>query len=212
MFDRQRDICPVDSLPAVTLIGAGGIGSRVAEVLVAMGIPRLVIYDDDVVERVNLGPQFYRPEQLGVPKVVALERNLPRLRTEIEARVEKYIVQPLDTPVVILALDSLRERARIWRIICRDAPQVKLVIDGRMGWDALRVYFVPMDDSEARREYAESLSRRPLDLPCTARAVAYNVFCIAGIIAAGVRAFALGGPLPRCVFWDLREWFVQVLE
>lgn len=70
----------------VGIAGAGGLGSNVAMLLVRSGIRRLTVADFDRVDASNLNRQFYFPEDLGLPKVVALERNLRRIRPDLELR------------------------------------------------------------------------------------------------------------------------------
>lgn len=55
----------------VEIIGAGGIGSPLAEVLATMGFD-LTVWDEDVVEAHNISNQNYTPSHIGMRKVVAL--------------------------------------------------------------------------------------------------------------------------------------------
>lgn len=60
----------------VGFVGAGGLGSNCAALLVRCGVRKLVIADHDVVSLSNLNRQFYFPEHLGRPKVEALYDSL----------------------------------------------------------------------------------------------------------------------------------------
>lgn len=55
----------------IEIIGAGGIGSPLAEVLATMGFD-IIIWDDDMVEPHNIYSQNYIPSQIGQPKTAAL--------------------------------------------------------------------------------------------------------------------------------------------
>src|SRR5262245_54297647 len=70
---RQRDLVPPERLAAchAVVIGVGAIGRQVALQLAAVGVPLLILFDDDVVAEENLAPQGYRPDQLGMSKVDA---------------------------------------------------------------------------------------------------------------------------------------------
>lgn len=206
LFPRQGSICPPEKLPPVTIIGCGGIGSRAAEVLVAMGIPSLNLWDHDKVEEVNLGPQLFVEGQIGAPKVFALKVNLPALDTSTTTHFRRYTAQRLEG-VVVLGVDSLSERKRIYQNILKFRMPVDFLLDGRMGFDCIKVYFVPMDNPEIREKYEASLERPVGDLPCSARAVAYNVFGIAALIGAGIKSWALGQDMPWRVTWDFKAWF-----
>src|SRR5437879_7959366 len=78
---RQRDIVPPERLAAcqAVVIGVGAIGRQVALQLAAMGMPRLMLYDDDTVAEENLATQGYRPDQLGLAKVAATALDCQRI-------------------------------------------------------------------------------------------------------------------------------------
>ena len=61
----------------VEIIGAGGIGSPLAEVLATMGFD-FVIWDKDKVEPHNISNQNYYPDQIGMVKVQALLDTITR--------------------------------------------------------------------------------------------------------------------------------------
>jgi len=61
----------------VEIIGAGGIGSPLAEVLATMGFD-LIIWDKDIVEAHNISNQNYYPEQIRMIKVRALLDTITR--------------------------------------------------------------------------------------------------------------------------------------
>ncbi|HMJ88171.1 MAG TPA: ThiF family adenylyltransferase [Candidatus Acidoferrum sp.] len=60
----------------VALVGAGGIGSEVAEGLCRKGVGHLLFLDHDVVEYTNLNRQHFFKEDIGQPKAHCLVRNL----------------------------------------------------------------------------------------------------------------------------------------
>ena len=61
----------------IEIIGAGGIGSPLAECLATMGFD-LTIWDEDIVEAHNISNQNYYPDQIGQIKVKALLDTLVR--------------------------------------------------------------------------------------------------------------------------------------
>lgn len=78
----------------VGIAGAGGLGSNCAMNLIRVGISKFIIVDFDIVDPANLDRQFYFHDQVGMPKVEALKKNLERINpaAEIEiikARIEK---------------------------------------------------------------------------------------------------------------------------
>jgi sulfur carrier protein ThiS adenylyltransferase len=70
-----------EALRCVTagVAGAGGIGSNVSMLLARAGVGRLIAVDHDVVEVANLNRQAYFLDQVGMPKVEALEASIRRI-------------------------------------------------------------------------------------------------------------------------------------
>ncbi len=100
--------------------GAGGLGSNCAFNLVRSGFKRLKVVDFDVVEPSNLNRQLFFLDQLGVPKVKALETNLRRINPDIDVKsvqgmVTKKNVSGLfaDCDVVVEAFDKVEYKILI---------------------------------------------------------------------------------------------------
>ncbi len=72
----------------IGIAGVGGIGSRVAELLVRSGEQRLKLIDFDRVERSNLNRQFYFDHQTGGLKTEMLKKNLQQIRPHVEIETE----------------------------------------------------------------------------------------------------------------------------
>lgn len=102
----------------VLLVGAGGLGSPAAFYLAAAGVGRLVLADDDVVDRSNLQRQILHTEaRIGVPKVDSAREALgalnPRVGIETHrVRVSADNVESLvrDVDVVVDGADNFAAR------------------------------------------------------------------------------------------------------
>ena len=72
---------------SVLIVGVGGIGSVVAEMLTRSGIGKLILYDYDRVELANMNRMFYLPSHEGLAKVEAARASLQTINpdTEVEA-------------------------------------------------------------------------------------------------------------------------------
>ena len=70
----------------VLIVGIGGVGSVVAEMLTRCGIGKLILYDYDKVELANMNRMFYLPSHAGLDKVAAAKISLIDINpdTEIE--------------------------------------------------------------------------------------------------------------------------------
>ena len=53
---------------AIHVIGVGAMGSRIAELLVRLGIPKIHIWDMDIVEAKNITNQAYLHHHIGMKK------------------------------------------------------------------------------------------------------------------------------------------------
>lgn len=118
----------------VAIIGCGGLGSNVAEMLVRSGIGALTLVDFDVVETDNLNRQFFFRDQVGEPKTEALAANLRRIRPSVELRlvlerVTEANLLPLVTgaDVVVEAVDTAEAKAMVLNTCLRELPGVPLV-------------------------------------------------------------------------------------
>ena len=75
-YERIRD-------KAVAVVGCGGVGSVVAEMLTRCGVGKLLLYDYDKVELCNMNRLFYRPEQAGMTKVAAAAETLHSINPDV---------------------------------------------------------------------------------------------------------------------------------
>ena len=74
---------------SVLLVGAGGLGSTLSQLLCAAGVGRLVLLDADRVSVNNLQRQIlYRTDQVGQPKVKHAAESLHRLNPHVQ--IEAY--------------------------------------------------------------------------------------------------------------------------
>lgn len=67
----------------VLIVGIGGIGSVVAEMLTRCGIGKLILYDYDKVELANMNRMFYLPSHEGLPKVEAAKKSLHEINPDV---------------------------------------------------------------------------------------------------------------------------------
>lgn len=72
-FSTSLPRSAVESL-SVAIVGAGGIGNWQWRVILGMGFQCVALYDDDVVNIENVGPQAHNITDIGLPKVEAVRR------------------------------------------------------------------------------------------------------------------------------------------
>ena len=68
----------------VIIVGIGGVGSVVAEMLTRCGIGKLILYDYDKVELANMNRMFYLPSHDGLAKVEAAKKSLMDINPDVE--------------------------------------------------------------------------------------------------------------------------------
>lgn len=186
----------------VLIVGCGGIGSNAAIILASMGVRNFILYDDDVVSIENLFPQNFSRSALGQPKAQALADFLQynfNVST-VEVHCQRYEQQPHKVDVVIIGVDTMRDRVSIWKFVrAKNSLTYRLWIDGRMGGQEAHVIAFLANDTQARRHYQlHELPTHPIPpLPCGQKATAYlTKGFICGIIGARVRNFVEQAPVP----------------
>ena len=186
---RQFDILQPSALN-ITIVGAGGIGSWTALSLAKMGYENITVYDFDKVEEHNIGTQFYKTEDIGRDKVHALMENILGFTGTEICFVADKATEPITADVLILAVDNMKARKEI-----SEQAQCQFMIDARMGGQIFNIFSVMPYEME---RYKETLfaDEDGVQEPCTAKAIAYNVFGIASFISNLVKRFDKGERMP----------------
>jgi len=130
-YERQRKVIGTlgqEKLKksAVCIIGCGGLGCPIALYMVASGVGKITLIDDDVVSLSNLHRQIlFAEKDIGLSKVAAAKNSLVQLNSHVEivtvndrvtaGNVEKYI-QGHD--LIIIGCDNLPTRYAINDACC----------------------------------------------------------------------------------------------
>uniref|UniRef100_A0A8C0IVX0 Ubiquitin-like modifier-activating enzyme 5 n=1 Tax=Chelonoidis abingdonii TaxID=106734 RepID=A0A8C0IVX0_CHEAB len=80
----------------VAVVGVGGVGSVTAEMLTRCGIGKLLLFDYDKVELVNVNRLFFQPHQAGLSKVQAVEHTLRNINPDVQFEVHNYNITTVD--------------------------------------------------------------------------------------------------------------------
>ncbi len=119
---------------AVGIAGLGGLGSPVAIALARVGVGTLVLADYDVVEPSNLNRQQYFVDQIGRPKVAAMEENLRRVNPFVKTVTHNAVLGSDNTPeifgsvdVLVEALDDAESKAMLLNVMAERRPAVPVV-------------------------------------------------------------------------------------
>jgi len=111
LFFAKRDLNVLAALSQSTvgIAGAGGLGSNAAVLLARAGVGRLIVADFDVVEPSDLNRQFYFLDQIGQPKVLALEENLKKVNPYSTYEMHNVRITPANVKAIFSPADLLIE-------------------------------------------------------------------------------------------------------
>lgn len=147
---------------AVTLAGVGGVGSYVGFLLGRLKPQRLIIYDPDRVETVNMSGQLYGQTDVGNYKSVALSimiRNYANYNN-IVALNDRFDANSEATDIMICGFDNMAARKLFfdkWAAHVASKPAEKrancLYIDGRLAAEEFQVLSIQGNDDRAMKEY-----------------------------------------------------------
>lgn len=182
-YQRHWDMIDVERLKTlpIKIIGAGSVGSFTCLSLCKMGARRIKVWDDDLIDEVNISNQFYRMSDVGDYKSDALQKMIMDFEgTPIEVSNEKFYGKEECNGIIIVAVDNMNARKRIWEKV-KGNSDVSLFIDPRMGGRVARIYAVnPMDPGfyeETLYDDDDSAEER-----CTEKTIIYNVLGISSYI------------------------------
>lgn len=189
--ERYSDIIAPRILMATTatVIGCGAIGRQVALQLAVMGVGAMELWDFDAVEPVNLGSQGWSPDQLGAPKVEALQLDCTRMNpfVKINVHAEEFTHKQEAPDVVFTCVDSMDARRDI-ASLCRDGT-TRFFSESRMDPHTCRILVVYEDGDEKElreqwKQYEKTLFKQSeaQEGRCTARTTIYTANIAAGLM------------------------------
>lgn len=193
----------------VTLIGAGGIGSNLAPLIAKLGVSHLTVWDDDIVEPVNLAMQHFGPADLGLSKADVVAREVRRLNPaiDIEVKKERFAKGAHLDGFVIAAVDSMQSREQIIEEVVWQCESIPLFLDGRFDRqynEFVDLYAVDPKDAEEVRRYRAALfpDSMALNAPRPAKISAHTPYLLAGLIGCVLARFVHEGRHPWKVTFD----------
>jgi len=128
----------------IGIAGVGGLGSNIAIALARVGVGTLIIADFDLVEPSNLNRQQYFIDQIGMPKVLALQENLQRINPGVRvlAYQQRVTAENLATifgavDVMVEAFDAAEQKALLTSHFLQRFPQIPLIAaSGMAGYES----------------------------------------------------------------------------
>ncbi|KAK6730979.1 hypothetical protein RB195_007446 [Necator americanus] len=80
----------------VAVVGVGGVGSVVSEMLTRCAVGKLILFDYDKVELANMNRLFYQPHQSGLSKVEAAKDTLIHINPDVIIETHNYNITTMD--------------------------------------------------------------------------------------------------------------------
>lgn len=146
----------------VIIAGIGGIGSNVAFQLARMAPANITLYDDDVVERVNMAGQLYSTNDIGQHKVDAIASMISAytLARQVNAVPSKFTDSTEAGDIMICGFDNMAARKTFYnswkrhvQTLTPDSRAKCLFLDGRLSIDTLQIFCIQGDDKVSMDRY-----------------------------------------------------------
>ncbi len=146
----------------VIIAGIGGIGSNVAFQLARMAPANITLYDEDIVERVNMAGQLYSTNDIGQRKVDAIASMISAytLAKQVNAVPSKFTDSTEAGDVMICGFDNMAARKTFYnswkrhvQTLTPDSRTKCLFLDGRLSIDTLQIFCIQGDDKASMDRY-----------------------------------------------------------
>lgn len=176
----------------VILAGVGGIGSYVGFLLARMKPASMFIYDDDIVEAVNMSGQLYGQSDLGRPKVSALAEMIRNYAgySSVFAISERFTDESEASDIMICGFDNMAARRLFfnkWVNHAQSKPEEErkncLFIDGRLAAEEFQVLCIKGDDEYNINRYSNEYLFSDAEADETVCSYKQTTFC-ANMIAS----------------------------
>lgn len=180
---------PTDFKKKVHVVGVGATGSHIVDTLASMGIQSIIAYDFDVVENHNIPNQIYYLEDVGKPKVVALQQHIKRkMGFDIEVRNEKVEEIKDLSGYLFLCTDNMDAQKNIMLASARLNRNVDRVIETRMSIKHGRVYYFDPNNKIHLKKWTEEWysNEESAPSPCNLVAISATTKLIAAAAAGKV--------------------------
>lgn len=149
---------PINDVNApIHVIGVGAMGSRIAELLVRLGLPKIHIWDMDIVEDKNITNQVYLHHHIGMTKTDALEELLKDINPQIKVYKHGAYTDQSLAGYVFLCVDSIELRYNI-ATMHTDNPNIKAMFDTRMRLEDAQSYAAAWNNKKQKETFINSMN------------------------------------------------------
>ena len=208
-FTRQTNIFdPENQNLDITIIGAGSTGSFTALNLAKMGFNKIKVIDFDTVEKHNIPNQFFRMQDIGKPKVDALQEIIKDF-TGTEIQVENLEIKEdyefdlgLNT-LILLCVDSIDVRKLIFEKV-KEFPI--MLMDTRFGGEGFSIHTVNLSETKENEKFAKSLNLKIKDTTCGAKSIIYTILSLASEVCNIIKKMEKEEAYPKLLKRELKTY------
>lgn len=199
----------------VLVIGAGGLGAPLLQLLAGGGIGTLGIVDPDIVSLSNLQRQtLYAQQDIGRPKVVAAAERLHQINPNVEiktweCRADETLLGALapDWPLICDGTDNAETRLAVSDACLRHGNT--LISGAAQGFSGQLVVFRPGDDAPCYRCLYPEVAEAPVTGCAFAGVVGATTAVMAGFMALEIFrdlvVWSEKTPETKLMLWDALE-------
>lgn len=196
----------------IIIAGVGGIGSYVAFLLSRMQPESITLYDNDVVEEVNMAGQLYDINSIGRTKVFALARIMSSFSNfnRVNLKEELYTNESSRENIMICGFDNMDARKvffNSWKNHVNSIPKENrkdcLFLDGRLAAEKFQVLAITGDDDYNIKRYKDEFlfsDEEAEETLCSYKQTTYMANMIGSVMVNLYTNFIsnkAGSPIPR---------------
>lgn len=170
----------------ILIAGVGGIGSNLAYLMSRLSPRRMVLYDPDEVDIVNMAGQLYSMQDIGEYKVNALYSTI--LKFSDYHTIFTHPVKFKDTdkalPVSMCGFDNMEARKTLFKVWKKYymGDKEALFVDGRLNSEEFQIFCIRGDDEYNIKKYEEEFLFDDSDVaeaPCSYKQTSFSAMMIA---------------------------------
>lgn len=139
----------------LTIGGLGTIGSWLSLLIARTGDHEMLLYDNDVIEKVNYSGQFFSKDQLTKAKVGSAAENIGNFTEANDFNIHTFNTKIEEgtyvSNVAFSCFDNMKARKAMFDTWCKNEDR-ELFIDGRMSIESYEVFTVKRGQEERYRK------------------------------------------------------------
>ena len=199
-FHRNRDLINQERLDNILIVGIGGIGSQLVQLIAIMGFSSIQMWDSDIIEDVNLSSTIFKEENIDIAKVKAARNMIRELNssTMIETNNCLFTNDADALPITVVCTDNMESRKIVYDRWLALEDSRKLFIDARMDSLSLQVITATKENDNYMSTWYNDSEVEPA--LCTMKHTIFTGALAAGAIVRNLFSVLMNHP------YYLYEW------